>query len=145
MVAGALFLGLFGLILTIAGSRQLLWLHAMRKVSDVPGTVVARERQFTGKGLWTFPVVEFTTRDGTQVRRLFRQIARPSIGRKLRIVYDPSTLPEGREGPARSGFTVVSHPPMIYSAWLLAWVWLLTAAGLALLALCIAVASGAAR
>ena len=144
MIVGALFLGLYGLILTGAGCRSLLWLHKMRKVSDVTGTVVARERHFTGKSFWTFPVVEFTTRDGIQIRRMFRQVARPTIGRKLRIVYDPSTLPDGRKRSAIGAFTLVSRAPMIYSAWLLTWLWLLTAAGLACLVLCIGLASGAA-
>jgi hypothetical protein len=84
MIVGALFLGRYGLILTIAGSRT------------------------------------------------------------LRIVYDPSTLPDGRKRSASGGLTLASRPPMIYSAWLLTWLWLLTAGGLAVLALCIALASGAA-
>jgi hypothetical protein len=84
MVAGALAIGIFGLVLTRSAGRLLLWLHRMRKVSDVTGTVVGRDRQFTDGVYWTYPVVEFTSRDGTQVRRTFRQIARPTVGRKLR-------------------------------------------------------------
>jgi hypothetical protein len=144
MVGIAVVLGLLGLAFTSMAGRLLWWLRRMRKVSDVTGTVVARETQFTGRSYWTYPVVEFTTRDGTQVRRMFRQIARPVIGRKLRIVYDPSTLPEGRTRSTRSGFTLISGPPMIYSVWLLLWLWLMTACGLALLALSIAFAAEAA-
>jgi hypothetical protein len=32
---------------------------------------------------------------------------------------------------------LLSRPPAIYSAWLLLWFWLMTAAGLAMLALCL--------
>jgi drug/metabolite transporter (DMT)-like permease len=71
-VVAAALLGILGLVLVGAASRWLLWLYRMRKLSDVTGTVVARDRQFTGKGHWTYPVVEFTTRDGTQIRRTFR-------------------------------------------------------------------------
>jgi hypothetical protein len=81
--------------------------------------------------------VDFTTRDGTQIRRTFQQLTRPKIGRKLRIVYDQSTLPHGR---AR----VISRAPLIYSVWLLLWLWLLAAFGLALLTLCIAALATAA-
>jgi hypothetical protein len=60
MVAAALFLGILGLVLVGMAGRWLLWLHRMRKVSDVTGTVVARDRQWTGKSYWTYPVVEYT-------------------------------------------------------------------------------------
>lgn len=143
MVAGAVAIGIFGLVLTGSAGRLLLWLHRMRRVSDVTGTVVGRDRHFTSGVYWTYPVVEFTTRDGTQVRRTFRQIARPTIGRKLRIVYDPSTLPDGRTRSTSMGLTVASGRPMIYSVWLLLWLWLLTAAGLAALAGCVALAAAA--
>jgi hypothetical protein len=36
---------------------------------------------------------------------------------------------------------VISRPPLIYSAWLVTWLWLLTVAGLALLATGIALAT----
>jgi len=124
MVGSAVVLGVLGLGLTGGCVRLLLGLHRMRKLSEVTGTVVARDQQFTGKTNWTYPVVEFAAPDGSQIRRTFRQIARPTIGRKLRIVYDPSALPKAT----------------IYSAWLLIWLWLLTAAGLALLAGCISLA-----
>ena len=139
MVAATPFLGILGLVLVGMAGRQLLWLHRMRKLSDVTGTVVARDRQWTGKSYWTYPVVEFTTRDGTQIRRTFRQIARPAIGRKLRIVYDPSALPDGRTRSARTSLTLMSGEPMIYSVWLLLWLWLMTAAGFAALAGCIVI------
>jgi hypothetical protein len=137
MVVEAVLVGILGLVCIVSAGRWLRWLHRMRKVSDVTGTVVARERQFTGRSYWTYPVVEFTTRDGTQIRRMFRQIARPTIGRKLRIVYDPSTLPDGRTRSTRGGLTLTTRPPVIYTVWLLLWLWLLTASGLAFLALCI--------
>jgi hypothetical protein len=143
MVVGAVILGISGLVLVGSYGRLLLWFRRMRKVSDVTGIVVARDRRFTGKSFWTYPVVEFTTRDGTQIRRTFRPIARPTIGRKLRIVYDPATLPEGRARLTSTGLTFVSRPPMIYSARMQLWLWLMTAAGLASLAGCIALAGRA--
>jgi len=115
----------------------------MRKLSDVTGTVVGRDRQFTGKSFWTYPVVEFTTRDGRLIRRTFRQAARPRVGRKLRIVYDPIALPDGRSRSTSMGLTFVSDAPMIYSVWLLLWLWMLVSAGLASLAGCIALVAGA--
>jgi hypothetical protein len=114
----------------------------MRKVSDVTGTVVGRDRQFTGRSYWTYPVVEFTTRDGTQIRRTFHQLTRPRIGRELRIVYDPGTLPGGRSRWSASGLISVSRPPVIYSVWPLLWYWLEIAIGLAFLTGCIALAAG---
>jgi hypothetical protein len=144
MVVSAAISGLIALVVMGWAILLLLWLHRNRKLSDVTGTVVARDRQFTGRGHWTYPVVEFTTQDGTQIRRVFRQTARPAIGRKLRIVYDPNTLPDGRKRTVSGGLTLVSRPPMIYSVWLLLWLWLLAAAGLAALVLCIAIAAGAA-
>jgi hypothetical protein len=137
MVGAAVILGICGLVLVGSYGRLLLWLRRMRTVSDVTGTVVGRDRQFTGKSFWSYPVVEFTTRDGKQIRRTFRQIARPAIGRKLRIVYDPSALPDGRAHLTSEGRTFVSRPPMICSAWMLLWLWLMTAVGLAFLAGCI--------
>jgi len=139
VVVGALVLGVLGSVLAGSAGRTLIWLHRMRRLSDVSGTVVGRDRQFTGKSFWTYPVVEFTTRDGTVIRRTFPQAARPRVGRKLRIVYDPSTLPHGRSRSTSTGLTLVSNAPMIYSVWLLLWLWMLTAAGLASLAGCIAI------
>jgi hypothetical protein len=142
MIAGAFAIGIFGLVLTGSAGRLLLWLHRTRKVSDVTGTVVDRGRHFTSGIYRTHPVVEFTTRDGTQVRRTFRQIARPTVGRKLRIVYAPSALPDGRTRSTGMGLTFVSSSPIICSAWLL-WLRLLTAVGLASIAGCIAIAAAA--
>ena len=139
MVAVAAFLGILGPVLLGAAGRWLLWLHRMRKVSDVTGTVVARDRRWTGRSYWTYPVVEFTTRDGTQIRRTFRQLARPTIGRQVRIVYDPRA-PDGRRRLTRVGLTSVSSEPVIYSVWMVLWFLLQIAAGLALLAGCIAIA-----
>jgi hypothetical protein len=139
MVVPAMVLGALGLVWAWWSGRALLWLRRMRKLSDVTGTVVARDRQFTGRGYWTYPVVEFTTRDGIQIRRTFWQIARPRIGRKLRIVYDPSALPDGRSR-SRMGVTSVVGEPTIYSLWVVLWLWLMIAAGLAAFAACIAVA-----
>jgi len=133
MVVAAVILGILGLIITGVSARWLLWLHRMRKISDVTGTVVGRDRQFTGRIFWTYPIVEFTTRDGTQIRRTFHQAARATIGRKLRIVYDPSA-PDLRRSTS-NGLTLESA--MIYSVWMLLWFWLVTAAGLAFLAGCI--------
>ena len=142
MVVGAVILGIFGIAFVVSAGHALLWLHKMRKLSDVTGTIVARNRQFTGRSNWTYPVVEFAMPDGTQIRRTFRQAARPTIGRKLRIVYDPAALPDGRTR-VRMGLHFVSSAPMIYSVWVLIWLWLMAAAGLAFLAGCIlAVASG---
>jgi Protein of unknown function (DUF3592) len=142
MVVTAVLLGIFGLACTGLAVRFLHWLHRIRKLPNVTGTVIGRDRQFTGKGYWTYPVVEFTTRDGTQIRRTFQQLARPRIGRKLRIVYDPSA-PDGRRRGTGSGLVVESKPPVIYSVWLLLWFWIVAAFGLALLTLCIAVLAGA--
>jgi hypothetical protein len=138
MVVAGIVLAIYGLIVVGSYGRLLLWLRRMRKVSDVTGTVVGRDRQFTGRSFWTYPVVEFTTRDGKQIRRTIRQIARPTIGRNLRIVYDPSALSAGRGRLTSKGLTFVSRPPMIYSAWRLLFLWLMTAIGLASLAGCIA-------
>jgi hypothetical protein len=77
-------MGILGLVWAGSAGRALLWLHWMRKLSDVTGTVVARDRQFTGRSYWTYPVAEFTTRDGIEIRRTFRQIARPAIGASWR-------------------------------------------------------------
>jgi hypothetical protein len=143
MVISAVLLGIFGLACTGLCAHSLRWLYKMRGLSDVTGTVVGGDRQFTGKGYWTYPVVEFTTRDGTQIRRTFLQLVRPRIGRKLRIVYDPSALPDGRRRATSSGRVFVSKPPLIYSVWLLLWFWLVAAFGVALLALCIAVVASA--
>ena len=126
----AALLGLLGLVLLGTAGRGLLQLFRMRKLSDVTGTVVARDRQFAGKGYWTYPVVEFTTRDGTQIRRTFRQLARPAIGRKLRIIYDPSA-PDGQRRSTSTGLTLVSSQPLIYSVWMVLWFWLEITAGLA--------------
>jgi hypothetical protein len=142
MIVAAIVVGILGLAVMGSAARLLLWLRRNRKLSDVVGTVVARDRQFAGRGHWTYPVVEFTTRDGTQMRRTLRQAARPAIGRQVRIVYDPDTLPDGRRTSA-GGLAFVSRPPMIYSAWLLCWLWLLTATGLAALILAIAIVAGA--
>ena len=133
MVLGAVILGIFGFVFTAMSGRWLLWLHRVRKVSDVTGTVVGRDRQFSGRIFWTYPVVEFTTRDGEQIRRTFHQTARATIGRKLRIVYDPSA-PDLRRSTS-SGLTFESA--VIYSAWMVLWFWQMTAVGLALLAACI--------
>ena len=129
MVPAAL-LNILGLVLVGTAGR---WLYRMRKLSDVTGTVVARDRQFTGRGSWAYPVVEFTTRDGTEIRRTFRQLARPTIGRKLRILYDPSA-PDGRRRSTSTGLTLVSSEPMIYSIWMVLWFWLEVATGFAFIA-----------
>jgi len=121
---------ILGLVLVGTAGR---WLYGMRTLSDVTGTVVARDRQFTGRGSWTYPVVEFTTRDGTQIRRTFQQLARPTIGRKVRILYDPSA-PDGRRRSTRMGLTVVASEPMIYSIWAMLWLWLEIAVGVAFIA-----------
>jgi len=133
MIVLAVVLGILGLLIAGGYSHQLLWLHRMRKRSDVTGTVVARDRQFTGKSNWTYPVVEYTTRDGTQVRRTFRQTARPTIGRKLRIVYDPD-WPEGRRR------VISTREPVIYSPQLLLGCWVAVVAGLGMLGLSVAAA-----
>ncbi len=129
MVPAAL-LNILGLVLVGTAGR---WLYRMRKLSDVTGTVVARDRQFTGRGSWAYPVVEFTTRDGTEIRRTFRQLARPTIGRKLRILYDPSA-PDGRRRSTSTGLTLVSSEPMIYSIWMVLWFWLEVVTGFAFIA-----------
>jgi hypothetical protein len=139
VVVGAIVLGVVGFVLTCAAGRSLKWLHRNRGLSDVTGTVVGRDRQFTGKSFWTYPIVQFTTRDGRLVRQTFRQAARPRAGRKVRIVYDPVALPDGRSRSTNRGLTLVSNAPMIYSVWLLLWLWMLTAAGLASLAGCIVI------
>jgi hypothetical protein len=139
MVVLAVVMGIVGLLIAGLEGYQLLWVHRMRKLSDVTGTVVARDRQFTGKSNWTYPVVEYTTRDGTQVRRTFRQTARPTIGRTLRIVYDPAA-PEGRGPSTRTGLPFVSREPLIYSPRLLLWFWLMLGCGLGMLGLSIAAA-----
>lgn len=56
-----------------------------------------------------------------------------------RIVYDPSA-PDGRRRATSPGMIVASGQPMIYSAWMVLWIWLEIAAGLALLAAGIALA-----
>lgn len=140
MVAAAVFLGILGPVFLGVAGRWLLWLHRMRKLSDVTGTVVARDRRWTGRAYWTYPVVEFTTRDGTQIRRTFRQLYRPKIGRRVRIVYDPGA-PDGRRRLTRRGLASVSSEPVIYSVWMVLWLGLEIAAGLALLAGCIAIAA----
>jgi hypothetical protein len=139
VVVGAIVLGVVGFVLAGSARRSLISLHRMRTLSDVTGTVVARDPQFTGKGFWTYSVVEFTTRDGMLIRRTFHQAVRPTVGRKLRIVYYPIALPDGRRRSTSTGLTSVSKAPMIYSVWLLLWLWTLTAAGLASLAGCIAI------
>ena len=139
IVFAAVMLGIFGLVLTGGYSSLLLWMHRMRKLSDVIGTVVARDRQFTGRSYWTYPVVEYTTRDGTQIRRTFPQLAQARIGRKLRIVYDPST-PDGLRPSTSTRQSFMSRGPMIYSVQLLAFCWLAIAAGLGMLAGCVAIA-----
>lgn len=133
VVAAAVFVGIMGSVILGTAGRWLLWLHRMRKVSDVTGTVVACDRRWTGRSYWTYPVVEFTTRDGTQIRRTFRQLARPTIGRTLRIVYDPSA-PDRRRRLTHMGLISVSREPVIYSVWMVVWFWLEIAVGLALLA-----------
>lgn len=143
MVAATLFLGILGLVLVATAGHRLLWLHRVRKLSDVTGTVVARDRQFTGKSHWTYPVVEYTARDGTPIRRTFHQLARPRIGRKLQIVYDPSA-PDGRRRSTSTGLFLSSIEPLIYSVWMVQWLWLEIAVGLAFLAggIAFAVAGG---
>lgn len=64
VVVGAIVVGVAGLVLAGSAGRYLIWLQRIRRLSDVTGTVVGRDRQFTGKGSWTYPVVEFSTRDG---------------------------------------------------------------------------------
>ncbi len=142
MVITAVLLAIFGLVCIGLSARFLRWLRRMRRLSDVIGTVVGRDRQPTWRGYWTYPVVEFTTRDGAQIRRTFHQLTRPRIGRKLRIVYDPRALAAGRQRGS-SGLVFEPMPPVIYSIWLLLWFWLMAAFGLALLTLCIAVLAGA--
>jgi len=139
MIVLALVTGIVGLLFAAGGSHALLRLHTVRKLTEVTGTVVARERVFTGRSNWTYPVVEYTARDGTQIRRTFHQLARPTIGRKLRIVYDPSA-PEGRRRSPNSGVILTSSEPTIYSAGLVLWLSLMTAFGLALVVVSIAVA-----
>lgn len=136
MVVLAVVTGIAGLLLAGGSGYQLLWLHRMRKLSDVTGTVVATDRQFTGKSNWTYPVVEYTTRDGTQIRRTFRQLTRPTIGRELRIVYDPRA-PDGRGRTTSTGLPFVSKDPVIYSVGAVLACWLMIAVGLGLLALMI--------
>src|SRR5262249_18266173 len=136
MVVLSVVMGIVGLLIAGFSGYQLLWLHRMRKLSDVTGIVVAHDRQFTGKSNWTYPVVEYTTRDGTKIRRTFRQLTRPTIGRKLRIVYDPGA-PEGRGPTTRTGLPFVSKEPVIYSVWAVLWCWLMIAAGLGFLTLAI--------
>jgi hypothetical protein len=142
VVVEAVFLGILGLVITGRAASSLLWLQKMRRVSDVTGTVVGGDRLWTGRIYWTYPVVEFTARDGTQIHRTFRQLTRPGIGRTVRIVYDPATLSGGHTRWASSGLILLSKPPVIYSVWPLLWYWLETAAGLAFLAGCIAVSAG---
>lgn len=143
MLVIAVLLAIVGLACVCWAADSLRWLRRMRKVSDVTGTVVGRDRRNAGRGSWTYPVVEFTTRDGTAIRRTFEQLSRPRIGRTVRIVYDPSRQLDG-SGRSTSGQAFTSKPPLIYSVWLLLWFWWLAAFGLALLALCIAVLAGAA-
>jgi hypothetical protein len=133
-------LAILGLVFTGGFGFQLLRLHRLRKVSDVTGTVVDRDRR---RGDWaTYPVVEFTTRDGRRIRRTFHQLARPTLGRAVRIVYDPDA-PEGRRR-VTSMTESVSGEPMIYSVQLLLLWWLGVAVGLVAFVVCIgvAVASG---
>jgi Protein of unknown function (DUF3592) len=138
MMVIAVLLAIVGLVCVCWAADSLCWLRSMRTVPDVAGTVVGRDRRHTGRDSWTYPVVEFTTRDGTAITCTFQQLSRPRIGRTVRIVYDPSRQFDGR-GRSTSGLALVSKPPLIYSVWLLLWFWLLAAFGLALLALCIAV------
>ncbi len=134
-MAGALVLtGLVALACMGAAGHRLRWLCTRRRASDVVGTVVARDRQFTGRVNWTFPVVEFTTRDGRTVRRTFRQTARPTVGRKLRIVYDARALAHDQSPPPSGRLTITRVDAMIYSGWLVAWLWLMFAVGLVMLA-----------
>jgi hypothetical protein len=128
---GVTVLGALGLVVAGFGGSCLVWLHGMRKLSDVTGTVVAHDREWAGKGYWTYPVVEYTTRDGTLIRRTFRQLTRPRIGRKVRIIYHPDAPAGQTQSAASMGLT---RDPMIYSVWVIAWLWVVTVAGLASLA-----------
>lgn len=72
MVVIALLMTILALAFIWWAADSLRWLHRKRNVSDVTGTVVGRDRQLTGRGFpRAYPVVEFTTRDGTQIRRTF--------------------------------------------------------------------------
>lgn len=138
-MVGVTVLGMVGLVIAVLGGSCLLWLHGMRKISDVTGTVVAYDRQSAGRGSRGYPVVEYTARDGTQVRRAFQQFSRPAVGRTVRVLYDPGA-PAGQAVAASMG---LFRDPMIYSGWVIAWLWLVTAAGIATLAGGIAFAVGA--
>jgi hypothetical protein len=129
---------MLGLVIAVFGGSCLLWLNGMRKLSDVTGTVVAYDRQSAGRGSREYPVVEYTMRDGTQVRQTFQQLARPAVGRTVRILYHPSA-----PGQTPSISLGLLRDPMIYSAWVVAWLWLVTTAGLAWLAMGIAFTAGA--
>lgn len=110
MVVGAIVLGVLGLVLAGSAGRSLIWLHWMRKLSDVTGTVVGRDRQFTGKSFWTYPVVEFTTRDGRLIRRTFQQAARPTVGPSCGSSMTRSRCRmAGADRPA-CALTLVSNP-----------------------------------
>lgn len=70
MAVFAVLMAILALAIVWWGAGSLLWLHRRRKVSDVPGTVVGRDKQLTGRGLHRMcPVVDFTTPDGAQIRR----------------------------------------------------------------------------
>ena len=102
VVLAAAMLGVFGLVLAVGYGYQLLWLHRMRKASDVTGTVVARDRQFTGRSNWTYPVVEYTTRDGTQIRRTFQQSPVPPSAASCGLSMTRALRTAGSHRPGRA-------------------------------------------
>lgn len=70
MAVFAVLMAILALAIIWWGTGSLLWLHRKRTLSDVPGTVVWRDRRLTGRGLHRmYPVVDFTTPDGAQIRR----------------------------------------------------------------------------
>jgi hypothetical protein len=76
--------GIYGIV-----SSRRLWRRGVRTT----GSVVDLERRVdpgAGPGVVYFPVLEFSTADGEQMRAVSKTSGQPPVGKQVPILYDPA-------------------------------------------------------
>jgi Protein of unknown function (DUF3592) len=88
---GPLIAGIF--LIVIGGAETIKYLRFRRRAEQVPGVVVEmREGTNIKYGVLYYPVLEFTTRGGRQIRTTTRLGTRPpqaQVGDRVAVSYDP--------------------------------------------------------
>jgi hypothetical protein len=82
-----------GLVVAGGGIAGLRRARRLARGARAQGTIAGSERHFTGKSGAYFPVLSFSTLDGTEMRTVVPQgriFKAPRVGKQVKVLYDPA-------------------------------------------------------